>query len=652
MKRITKNNIPHTLIKILILSVVLIFCGCDGGSSNQQNTSHPLVANPLEAHDDFFTSLQNTDRTFNVLENDAADDINLLTVTNVTAANHGTVIDNADGTLTYIPDTDYTGADTFDYTILDGHGYFDQASVTVQTIIPYNFVIILTDDQRFDSLWAMPIVQDKLVDQGVTFTNAYVPTPVCFPSRAGLILGGFYAHNTGMISSRPPNGDMESFHDTETLATLLQNVGYKTALVGKYLNRYQTMAPYVPPGWNKFVTKISGGVESFYVVEGSSGAEPAQGNIVGPIEEYVTDYLKTQALQFLDQHSNSSFFLLLSSYAPHYPAVPAVRDEYLFPNLIHRERAYLEDDLSDKPQWVKNRFSTHEDRFESIWEQDEFHRNQLRSLQAVDRAVGEIVEKIEEKGKLSQTVFFFTSDNGYLWGEHGLFGKILPYEESIRVPFVITIPGVEPEIDDHLVAVNLDIGPTLFDLAGIYDKKTDGLSLVPHLYKSKWTWREDLLIESFEPKWAGLLFKEGQKDWKYVEYATGEIELYDLLNDPYEEESRHNEPAYQDMISEKSARLAKIKGLNIITYQLPQGTVGAEYDFQLEAWGGTKPYNWSIVGGHLPEGLELDNFTGIISGVPIWAEEQQISIMVEDSSIATHTGLPQSYIKDFQIIIN
>jgi arylsulfatase A-like enzyme len=607
--------------------------------------------------DDFATTAPGTEVTIDVLANDEDRDGDALKVSNFTQAKNGTVVENVDSTFTYTPETDFIGIDTFTYTITDKQGETDMATVTIG--IYYNFVVTITDDQRWDTLWAMPIMQDKLANQGVRFNNAFISTPLCAPSRASLLAGGFYAHNTGVVLNTSPNGAVQKFHDTETLATLLQNAGYKTALIGKYLNEYPvTVAPYVPPGWTKFVTLYSRTPTWFdwKFVVGSSGMEPTQGQIVGPINQYITDYFKLHALNFLNRYGDSPFFLLFSTNAAHYPAVPASGDENLFSNYVYRDRAYGEVDLSDKPEWVRNKASDHGHDTDSLEEEDEFHRDQLRSLQAVDRAVGEIIDKVREIGKLNQTIFIFTSDHGFMWGEHGLFHKGKPYEESIRVPFVVKMPGIAPRTDDHLVAVDLDIGPTLFDLAGL-TIETDGLSLIPLLENPDAPWRNELLTQNFDgghpggSAWAGLRTKQGVEEWKYVEYTTGGIELYDLLNDPYEEESKHSDPGYQDIRAELASRLAELKGLNLISHSPPKGRIGEQYSFQLQAWGGEEPYTWSIVNGQLPEGLFLESFTGLITGVPIWAEGQKVTIKLEDSSIAKHTGMPQSFIKDYKFII-
>ena len=201
----------------------------------------------------------------------------------------------------------------------------------------YNFVIILTDDQRWETLSAMPIVQDKLAARGVTFTNAFVSTPVCSPSRASLLAGGFYAHNTGVLTNGLPTGGVEKFKDNSSLATMMQQAGYKTALIGKYLNGYYNIDPYIPPGWTQFVTSYVEGENNKYtgynVTRGTSGMAPARGETTGPIEEYITDFENREALAFLEEFGASPFFLVLSHLAPHLPALAPAEDAYLFSGL-------------------------------------------------------------------------------------------------------------------------------------------------------------------------------------------------------------------------------------------------------------------------------------------------------------------------------
>jgi arylsulfatase A-like enzyme len=520
-----------------------------------------------------------------------------------------------------------------------------------------NIVLILTDDQRWDTLWAMPILQKKMASRSITFKNAFMTTPVCCPARASLLAGGFYAHHTGVLTNSTLNGSIHKFQDTKTLPTLLQKAGYATGFVGKYMHEYRP--GYIPPGWTKFVANNNGGMltDWFNLVDvtvGSSRDKSAEGKIIEHVEQYITDFQRDKALEFIDQYGDERFFLLLSTYAPHGPFTPAPGDEALFPGYFYNARACREQDLSDKPLWVQKAAVASE-----IPRHNESHaQRRLRSLAALDRAVGAVIDSVRKKGVWDKTVFIFTSDNGLTWGEHGVMDKGMPYEEAIRVPLVIAMPGAEAREDDHLIAANLDIGATLFDLAKI-PRKTDGLSLVPVLTGTADSWREELLIQDFgylyylnrrdgfkAPGlgiWAGLRTKNERGEWKYVEHPTGEKELYDLRNDPYEEESRHNDPAYHEIMQDLSNRLEKRRGLSIIIFEAPEGRVRDKYSFRMAAWGSKKPYTWEIIKGRLPEGLALNRSTGLVSGIPEKPESQSVQIRVTGSSIARHTGEYQSF---------
>jgi len=181
-----------------------------------------------------------------------------------------------------------------------------------------NVVFIMTDDQRFDTLWAMPNVQATLVDHGVLFENALVTTPLCCPARASILAGGLYDKNTGVYTNIVPTGAFELFDDSHNLGTVLQQAGYRTGLIGKVMNEYPM--GYVMPGWSTLLANPGPGVDNwnaFTVTVGSSGALPTTGNIVGPVNQYIGDYQRDRALEFISDASDKPFFLLLSTYAPH-----------------------------------------------------------------------------------------------------------------------------------------------------------------------------------------------------------------------------------------------------------------------------------------------------------------------------------------------
>lgn len=473
-----------------------------------------------------------------------------------------------------------------------------------------NIVIILTDDQRWDTLWAMPLVRKKLIARGVTFTNAIVASAVCCPTRASIFSGGFYAKNTGVLKNAvdqdpavPLNGEIEYFKDDDTLATALQGAGYQTMLAGKYLNGYWRVAPYVPPGWSRFVGAVSSSANDWFnyrhVVGSSTPAQSGSGILVMAERQYVTEYQQNQILDFLDQVGASPFFILFAPAAPHHPAVPAPGDETLFSGYTYRARGYGEADLSDKPDWVVNpgriRWAKNPFYLDPAGN-DEFHRNQLRSLQAVDRAVGAIVDRIEQLGQLDRTVFVFTSDSGVTWGEHGLYEKGMAYDEVIRTPLVIRMPGVAPRAEDAMVAADLDVPATALALAGV-NRSSDGVSLLPLLGNTGAAGREELLIQSWGYRegplggWSALR----TRDWKLVEHAGGAKELYDLRNDPFELESRHSDPGAQPVLTDLQQRLDAVKGLASTTFTLPGARLGVPYSASVRTSGGAAPYRWTAV---------------------------------------------------------
>src|SRR5581483_9451310 len=488
--------------------------------------------------------------------------------------------------------------------------------------------------------------------------NTFVTTPLCCPSRSSILSGGFYPFSTGVISNDPPNGGAPKFQDSNTLATMLQEKGYKTGLVGKYLNAYAGLAPYVPPGWSTFVTTFGPDWNSYQTVTGSTNYDKSGIGQQSRQTEYNTYYLRDKGLQFIDENANSPFFLLMSFNAPHKPATPAPEDKNLFSNYVYQSPGTQEKDLSDKPPSVRdqsNKFSGDEEEAGSgaLFTKDastatEYIRDQLRTLQPVDRSVDAILKKLEEKGILDKTVVIFTSDNGYMWGEHGLFFKAKPYEESLRVPLVIRMPGVATKQVNDLVAMNLDLPTTVLDLAGI-NTKTDGLSLYPLMNSSQTdnssNWRNYLVFQSFgEHKnvngWSALR----TQDWKLIQRPNGETELYNLANDPYElqnlyNDTSKNDPAIKEKANTFSALMKPLTAVTISTFDLPKAQLNIPYKVSLSATGGMEPYAWSVYSKSLPSGLELSK-NGVISGIPKsnMGFGQEFEIMVTDSSDHTQSG--------------
>jgi arylsulfatase A-like enzyme len=529
-----------------------------------------------------------------------------------------------------------------------------------------NFVIVLTDDQRWDSLWAMPFVNETLRARSLEFVNAYVTTPECCPARASFLSGGFYAHNTGVLTNTLPNGGATKFDDRMALPVRLRRAGYKTALIGKYMNGYGEIAPHVPPGWTKFIGTISpGNWFSSTVVRGSSGSGPSVGSIE-QVKEYILDYQFAEALDFLET-TGGPFFLMVSVSAPHEPAVPEKSDSGLHQGFRYRERGYGEQNLADKPKFMKNRSA----RFNRLKNrQDNFHRDQLRTLASVDRGVEALYALLARRGLVDSTVFVFTSDNGFLWGEHRYFGKNVVYEESIRVPFMIATPEGRRGTDDHLVAMNLDLPATVLELSGAAGSRnlhrlTDGMSLSPLLEKGRQEdveWRDELLIEQWSRVWASLLTRtpgDGSElepgaawAWKFVQHGTGEEEAYRAAIDPYELSSLHADPDFMaGRRDELANRLEELRGLAITTRRLAKGMVGVKYQDAVEVWGARPPYTWTIEEGELPRGVRLDPETGVLSGKPKERGNFKLVIRVESSKIARYTGQFQSQVREYKLKI-
>jgi len=501
-----------------------------------------------------------------------------------------------------------------------------------------NIIVVMTDDQRWDSLWAMPLLQTHMIGRGTVFENAYVNTPVCCPTRASLLAGGFLSQDTGVLANYEPNGSAIRFDDTRTLSVRFQGAGYRTAHIGKYLHGAER--PIVPPGWDTWIDPVLSNENwnKFMVVEGSSGAEETEGTQTS-VKAYLTDFLTDHALDFIEPTDERPFLLWLDHYAPHYPSIPAEQDVGMFEGETLRVGAYDEEDVSDKPEFVREsaRIDAH-----TAASTDAGYQKALESLQAVDRSIAALLDRLEETDQLDNTYLVFTSDNGQLWGEHRLFNKGYHYQESIRVPLIIRGPDILATANANVVSVTTDMPTTLYDIAGI-DAPTGGRSLLGLLRGEPNEWEDTLLIEGYGlagcPNYAGLVTER----WKYVAYTTGESELYDLLADPHEQQSLHNDVDSFNVMDVMARNLKDRKGLSAVTTDVAFH-VGEPLDVELEAWGGTEPYSWSVDESTLPPGLSLTT-DGRIQGTSDSEKSAFVEIMVTDSGSSPYSGEPQQYVQ-------
>jgi N-acetylglucosamine-6-sulfatase len=408
-----------------------------------------------------------------------------------------------------------------------------------------NIVVVVTDDQRYDQLWTMPAVRSRLMALGMTFTRAFVSTPLCSPARA-TFLTGRYAHSTGIYANGDggSRGGFPDFRDGSTIAAWLDSAGYRTGYFGKYLNNYERPA-YVPPGWDRWVALAEANSEYYDYTLSIDGHARRYGDRPA---DYLTDVLKRQATSFLQHTNRSPFLMWVGVPAPHGPNIAPPRYADSFPTLHHTHHPnYNEANVRDKPRYIRRLERLDSKDHRRI---DNYWRASARSLLAVDDLVARILDVLRNTGKLNNTLFVYTSDNGQAWGEHRWMYKNDPYEESVRIPLIVRWPGVtHPGTARGAIVGNVDIAPTLARAAGVRAPRADGVSLV-RLLQGRAPPRHRLLLEHGHyggrydpPSFCGVRTEK----WTFVHYATGEEELYKLTRDPYELRNLRRVAGYSTM---------------------------------------------------------------------------------------------------------
>ncbi|MGI8694001.1 MAG: sulfatase family protein [Geodermatophilaceae bacterium] len=412
-----------------------------------------------------------------------------------------------------------------------------------------NIILISSDDQRAADMVAMEATRRLLGGRGTTFDHAYAPFPLCCPSRAS-ILTGQYAHNHGVLGNGggpTPVGGVVDFDDTSTLATWLDDVGYETAFVGKYLNNYGENEPLlVPPGRDDWHASVGNGdYDHGWVFE--NGVVNAYDDI------YATDLARDIAVEAIERHVSSTapFFLWASFYAPHSgtpdepddpvgglstPAVAPRHHDAYAGTPLPKDPSFNEADVSDKPAFVRDRH-----RISPTTEANltELYQQRLEALLALDEAVVQMIDALEAAGELENTIIVFTSDNGYMLGEHRIHaGKTVAYEPSARVPLVVAGPGFPPGVTRSQPVALIDLAPTLVEAArATAGLEIDGTSLRPIARKPAIGANRTLVIEAGPEEVDGPWLYRGirTREYVYLEYeATGEVEYYDMARDPYQ----------------------------------------------------------------------------------------------------------------------
>jgi arylsulfatase A-like enzyme len=378
-----------------------------------------------------------------------------------------------------------------------------------------NVLIILTDDQRAGTLGVMPSTSAWFAAGGTTFPDGTTPIPLCCPARATLFTGR-YAHNHGVTTNRG------SSLPQPTLQRRLSQAGYATGLAGKYLNGWPLWRD--PPDFDRWAMLLRGYAGTRFNLDGR----------VRRVGRYSTDVIAERAVRILDGFEDDDrrpWFLVVAPNAPHQPFLPAPRHASASVPPWEPSPATTEEDRSDKPPSVQASWTAPAD-------VQALREAQLRTLLAVDELVDRVMRTLVELGEDRRTLAFFVSDNGYLWGEHGLVDKRYAYPESVGIPYLVRWPGrLTPGAVDPRAASLVDVAPTVLHAAGVPPRgmRLDGRSLL-----SAWE-RDRMLFEYFPdppfpvPAWAAIRTTSSL----YVEHYGADgvtvsfVEYYELRDDPW-----------------------------------------------------------------------------------------------------------------------
>jgi len=453
-----------------------------------------------------------------------------------------------------------------------------------------NIVVVMTDDQDIASVDHLPQIQ-RLAREGTSFSQTVVTIPQCCPSRA-TFLTGQYAHNHGVLSNKAPDGGFAALDSTRTLPVWLSEAGYTTAHVGRYLNGYGNPAVgtdplEIPPGWDDWHVPVNH--TEFRMWNYTLNENGVLKDYGDAARDYQTDVVARKAAAFVRSNARKTdpFFLSVASLAPHKEGVlgkvlnaprnprPAPRHDGVLEDLaIPRAPSYDEADVADKPRSVSRLPTLPQS---SVRDLEVLNRSRVESLLAVDDLVGRLMRALRRSGELENTLVIFTSDQGFLFGEHRLIGKGTLYEGAVRVPLIMRGPGMIPgEVRDQLVA-NIDLAPTIVDYAyAVPDVEPDGSSLrsiareqetpdertylleiqrVPGLDEDARDRARDLR-KFLEPE---SVFAVRSPAFMYATHPTGEVELYDLTRDPDQLENVAADPDYAVPLAQLADKLLTLK---------------------------------------------------------------------------------------------
>ncbi len=474
-----------------------------------------------------------------------------------------------------------------------------------------NVIFILTDDQRYDAMGFLnhelktPNI-DRMAEEGTYFPNAFVTTALCSPSRA-TILTSQYMHDHGIVDN---NAGFKK--DVVFFPEKLKEAGYKTAFIGKWHMGGLDDSP--KPGFDYWLSFPGQG--RYYPTRNEKG-EVNSFNINGKRirqKGYITDELTQYAIKWMDKiRGKKPFFLYLSHKAVHARFSPAPRHRTQYSNLDIELPASMEDSAANregKPLWVQNQRNSHhgvEFAYETSLDIAEYKRQYYRALSAVDDSVGELISWLSARGMMENTIIIFMGDNGFLFGEHGLIDKRHAYEESIRVPLLVYGKGIAKGHTARSLIANLDIGPTIIDIAKAQTiPQFEGQSFLPMAAGKPQPsdWRSEFFYEyfwEFNYPQTPTTFAIRSDRYKLIQYhgIWDRDELYDLQNDPKETNNLIESRKHLPIIVELRQKLYKLatnaKGEHVVpyTYKFNQGAVHRYIDGSKSA---EFPEDWERVG--------------------------------------------------------
>jgi arylsulfatase A-like enzyme len=431
-------------------------------------------------------------------------------------------------------------------------------AMAAQTTTRPNVVLITTDDQRADDLRWMPFTKRLLGGNGVTFTDALSPHPLCCPARAEFVTGQ-YGQNNGVHHNVGVHGGYPALRDkANTLGSWLDAAGYQTAMVGKYMNGYEPDAAS-RAGWDHWNPSIFQTYSYNFTMFLNDGDRRRH---LTHVDDVVTSY----ATDYIEEFSKKKapFFVWASNLAPH---VAIVGGRTRPPIAAPRHRGTLAGTPASSttaPSFGQPVVDGPRPRLRATGLRTKMstsHVQRIESLQAVDEGVRDIVRTLERTGELEDTYIVFTSDNGYLLGEHGLVAKNVLFEEALRVPLIVRVPGTATATTSAVPVTSVDLAPTIADLAGATPQRTvDGTSFAPLLSDPSGAWRDTQLIQTGtddpaagEPGWD----LRGVRTDRYT-YALASVDgaeqLYDRHLDPFQTVNVAQRPEYQAVLDELHRR--------------------------------------------------------------------------------------------------